>query len=81
MGQLNFTKPFEFHSFSEIIYCHMIRVRNMNWGVSIKSTRIIFENENMGQSLFSKCSKFQNFDELLYCGMTRLKNVKFGVFR
>ena len=30
MEQLNFKKPFEFHSFSEIFYCGMTRLRNTN---------------------------------------------------
>ena len=80
MGQLNFKKPFEFHSFSDIFYCGMNKVRKTILDVFMQSpyTRIIFL-KNMGQSLFNKYSKFQNFDEI-YCRMIRFRNVKLSVF-
>ena len=75
-GHINFKKPFEFHSFSEIFYCDMTRLRHMSLGVFIQNqyTRTISRNKNMGQSLFKKHSKSQNFDEIFYCGMTRLRS-------
>ena len=83
MGQLNFKKPFEFHGFSELFYCGMTRLRNLNLDVFIRCqyTRTILRNKNMGQSVFKRHSKFQNFDEILYGGMTRFRNVKLGVLR
>ena len=76
MGQRNFKKPFEFHSFSEIFYCGMTRLSNTNLSVFIQSqyTRTILRNKNMEQRLFKKHSKFQNFDEIFYCSITRLTN-------
>ena len=55
MGQRNFKKLFEFHSFSQIFYCNMNRLRNTNLGVFIQCqyTRTILRNENMGQSLYT----------------------------
>ena len=55
MGQRNFKKPFEFHSFSQIFYCNMNRLRNTNLGVFIQCqyTRTILRNKNMGQSLYT----------------------------
>ena len=84
MGQRNFKEPFEFHSFSEIFYCGMTRLRNKNLDVFMQCqhTITILRNKNMGQSLFNKkYLKFQKFDETLYCGMTRFKKVILGVFR
>ena len=64
MGQRNFKKPFEFHNFSEIFYCGMTRLKNMNIDVFMQCqyTISILRNKNMGQSLFKKHSKFLNFD-------------------
>ena len=64
MGQRNFKKPFEFHNFSEIFYCGMTRLENMNIDVFMQCqyTISILRNKNMGQSLFKKHSKFLNFD-------------------
>ena len=83
MGQRNFKKLFEFHSFSEIFYCEITRHRNTNLDVFIQCqhTRTILRNENMGQSLFKKYSKSQKFNEILCCGMTRFRNVELDVFR
>ena len=83
MGQPNFKKPFEFHSFSEIFYCGLTRLRNTNFAVFIQCqyTRTILRKENMGQSLFKKYSEFEILDEMLYCGVTRSMNVKLDVFR
>ena len=77
-GQLDFRKPFVFHSFSEIFYDG----RNETLGVFIQCqyTRTISRNKNMGQSLFKKHSKFQNFDEIFYHGMTRFRNTNLDVF-
>ena len=81
MGQCNFKKSLEFHSFSEIFYHGMTRLRNTNLGVFMQCqyTRTILRNKNMGQSLTKKLSKFQNFDEIFYSGMTRLMNVNLDV--
>ena len=75
-GQRSFKKPFECHSFNEIFYCGMNRLRNTNLGVFIKCQcpRTILRNKNMGQSLFKKHSKSENFDEIFHCGTTRLRN-------
>ena len=64
MGQRNFKKHFKFYNFSEIFYCGMTRLRNMNLSVFMQCqyTRTISRNKNMGQSLLRKHSKFQNFD-------------------
>ena len=82
MGQCNFKKLFEFHSFSEIFYCGMTRHRNTNLDVFIQCqhTRTILRNKNMGQSLFKKYSKSQKFNETLCCGMTRLRNTTLDFF-
>ena len=82
MGQRNFKKPFEFHSFSGIFYCGMTRLRDTSLGVFIhcQYTRTILRNKSMGQRLFKKHSDFQNFDEIFYCGMTRLQEDEFGYF-
>ena len=66
MGQLNFKKPFEFRSFSEMFYCRMTRLRNTNLGdfIQCQYTRTILRNKDMRQSLFKKYSKFQNFNEI-----------------
>ena len=82
MGQLNFKKPFEFHSFSEMFYCGMTRLRNTDLGVFIQcqETRTILRKKNMEQSLFKKHSKFQNFDEIIYCGKARLSKMNLDVF-
>ena len=63
MGQLNFKKPFEFHSFIEIFYCDMTTLRDTNLNVFIQCqySRTILRKKNMGQSLFKKHSKFQIF--------------------
>ena len=63
MGQLNFKKPFEFCSFSELFYCGMTRLRNTNLGVFIQCqyTRTTLRNKNMRQSLFKKHSELQIF--------------------
>ena len=60
MRQLNFKKPFEFHSFSEIFYCDMSTLRDTNLNVFIQCqyTRTILRKKNMGQSLFKKHFKF-----------------------
>ena len=83
MRQRNFKKHFKFHSFDEIFYCGMTRLRNTNLDVFIQChyTSTISRKKRMGQSLFNKYSKFQKFDEILYCGMTRFGNVKLGTFR
>ena len=46
MGQLNFKKPFEFHSFSEIFYCGMTRLSNTNLPaiMSVHKNHIIKQN-------------------------------------
>ena len=56
MGQRNFKKSFEFHSFCEIFYCGMTRLRNTNLGVFKEClyTRTILRNKNMGESSFKK---------------------------
>ena len=63
MGQSNFKEPFEFHNFSEIFYCAMTRLRNMNLSVFIQChyTRTILRRKNVGHSLLRifKISKFQ----------------------
>ena len=81
MGQLNFKKPFEFHSFSEILCCTMTRLRNMNLGnfIQCQYTRAILRNRNL-RNLFKKHSKFQNFDEIFYGGMGRHRNTNLDVF-
>ena len=73
-GQHNFEEPFEFHDFSEIFYCGMARLRNMNFDVFIQcqDTWTILRNKNMGQSLLKKYSKFQKFDAVLCSGMTQI---------
>ena len=82
MGQPNFKKPFEFHSFSEIFYCGLTRLRNTNFAVFIQCqyTKTILRNKNMGQNLFKTHSKFQNFDEIFYCGMSRVRSMNLDVF-
>ena len=81
MGQLNFKKPFEFHSFSEIFYCGMTRLRNTTLVVFIQyQYTAILRNKSKGQSLFKKHSKIQNFNEIFYCGMIRLRNMNLDVF-
>ena len=77
-------KPFEFHNFSEVFYCGMTRLRNMNVDVFIQCqyTKTISRKKDMGQSLVKTHSKFQ--DEIFYCDMTRLKNTIFiycGLYR
>ena len=59
MGQFNFKKPLEFHSFSEIFSCGMTRLRNTNLGVFIQChyTRTILKNKNIGQGLIKKYFK------------------------
>ena len=78
MAQHNFRKPFDFHNFSEIFYCGMTRLRNMNLSVIIQChyVRNILRNKNMGQSLFRKHLKFQNFDEIFY----QTQKDEFGCF-
>ena len=78
MGELNFQKPFQFHSCVEIYYCSMTSLMNTNLGVFIQCqyTRAILKSKTMGQILFKKYSKFQKFGEILYCGMSRSRNVK-----
>ena len=80
MGQLNFQKHFQFHSFVEIYYCSMTSLMNENLSVFIQCQypRAILKSKNMGQILFKKYSKFQKFDEILYCEMTRSRNVKYS---
>ena len=53
MGHCNFKKPFEFNSFSEILYPGMTRLMNMNLDVFIQCqyTRTILRNKNIGQSV------------------------------
>ena len=82
MAQHNFRKPFDFHNFSEIFYCGMIRLRNMNLSVIMQCqyVRNILRNKNMVQSLFRKHPKFQNFDEIFYRVMTRLRKTNLDVF-
>ena len=82
MRQRNFKKPFEFHNFSEIFYCDMIRLSNTNVNVFMQYQYIrnILKNKNMGQSLFKKHSTSQNFDEIFYCGMARLRNTYLDFF-
>ena len=60
MGQLNFKKPFEFHSFIEIFYCDMTTLRDTNLNVFIQCqySRTILRKKNMGQSLFKNHFKF-----------------------
>ena len=48
MGQRNFKKRFEFHNFSEILYCGMARLRNMNLGVFIQCQKNHFKKEKYG---------------------------------
>ena len=81
MSQLNFKKPFEFHSFSEIFHYGLTRISNTNFDVFIQYnyTTTILRKKNMGQSLFKEHSEFQTFDEIFYCGMTRLSNTNLGV--
>ena len=70
MGQINFEKPFEFSSFSEIFYHGMTRLRSTSLLVFIQCqyTISILKKNNMGENLFKKYSKFQTFDEIFDCG-------------
>ena len=65
MGQRNFKKPFEFHSFSEIF-------RNINLGVFTKSqyTRNILRNKNMGQRLYCGMTRLRS-TTFNYCGLCK----------
>ena len=72
MGQLNFKKPFGFHSFRETFtatcFCTM------------KCTRTILRNKNMGQSLFKNYSKFQNFWWNILLWYDQTQGHEFGYF-
>ena len=80
MGQLSFKKYFEFHSFSEMFYCSMTKLKNTNSDVFIQCQYTGTILRNVGQNLFKKYSKYQIFDEIC-CGLTRFRDIKLGAFR
>ena len=48
MGQLNFRKPFEFRSFSEIFYCGMTKLRNTNLRAFMSVNKNHIKKQNYG---------------------------------
>ena len=73
MRQRSFKRHFKFHSFSEIFYCGMNRLRNTNLSVFIQFQyiRAILRNKKLGQSLFKQHSKFLKFNKVFYCDMAK----------
>ena len=63
MGQRNFKKPFEFHSFSEIFYCAMIRLRNtiLNYCGLSQYVKAVKLKKIVGKSLLKENDILKSF--------------------